>query len=743
MENEEKIQISSTQPQNNRNLTKNDLSIFFNQKQFNIIKTYKKIHRFLFKHGVFVMMCIIAIIITHKLTQQIYKNDSWIDFSTTVQISKTKRNKQISQLNNNYIAINIPYGESSFIDNYHISTSNLGKYQGFIIPRNFQIESWTTLIDIEQFENGEISSGKFIQTAEQLILASSLRSRSITPQIGLPLTNGIIEDFNLQCIKSNRLSNIICDQLLKNFYENWIFYNLWAHRTEITDIMNAVNDKKGICNLMYNNTLYQRNISEIFNTLILQCSTEQIQKYRDLSNFIEVEKELNNGVISSTIYNNRDINTYKLISIHQILYRTIIAGNLNKNYISNYLNYSQELTNRNNGNNRYISPFYKDVMYWINNHILLPQLEGNNQILSKTEINQIINQINLLNKGNIALDVKGLEKQLTTPGLIQQKAIGEVVMNVKDIWELLQPILGLKERLEIRNYTISEDREKVTIQTEIIGENITRILGENLRARIVLFKDKWVLFIESIYILNEKGVNTFLQSYIENNNEISFMGLLTLINENIVFYHEQTIENKTLCNMLTSSFSSNINIILCNEQTIDIFKDGLNFTFTIENETLKEVGISDLTLENQVREELQNSIINNDTTLPIIQWILDKEIEKEEINHIEERLIIYDKIKIYLNIIPTINSGDWKTFEVILPLGEITLKGSYDMETHTISKISFIIPNRENTLQIPNLILPLTEENRENLTYLSNNSNAYLRLFNPTVFNKYESIINQ
>ena len=37
----------------------NDLTIFFNQDQFTIIKRYRKIHRFLFKHGVYVLLLLL------------------------------------------------------------------------------------------------------------------------------------------------------------------------------------------------------------------------------------------------------------------------------------------------------------------------------------------------------------------------------------------------------------------------------------------------------------------------------------------------------------------------------------------------------------------------------------------------------------------------------------------------------------------------------------------------------------
>ena len=79
----------------------------------------------------------------------------------------------------------------------------------------------------------------------------------------------------------------------------------------------------------------------------------------------------------------------------------------------------------------------------------------------------MVNQINLINKGNSALGVQGLEKQIMTSNLIQQRSVEEVVVERKDINELLKPILDTTNRLKILTYTIAEDRESVAIQTEV------------------------------------------------------------------------------------------------------------------------------------------------------------------------------------------------------------------------------------------------------------------------------------
>jgi hypothetical protein len=283
-----------------------------------------------------------------------------------------------------------------------------------------------------------------------------------------------------------------------------------------------------------------------------------------------------------------------MLSLQQILYKSLVAGTFNKSYLTNYLTYVQELINKDNGNDKYLDPLYKNILYWINNYLLLPRLESHdNKIISKTEINQIINQINLLNKGNSALGVKGLEKQLTISGLVQYKEVSEVAVVTKDIDELFKPILNLSDRLRIQTYDISEDRESVSLQTEIFSAKIRdAIKGESLRARITLFKNKGNLYVRSITLINEPNLNTFLESYLETTPS-TLIQILNIIDENIAFYHEAEAQPvQTICEVLQQDIG-NANMISCDDTMVDIFKEGINYNFTLVNGVLDQVTISD------------------------------------------------------------------------------------------------------------------------------------------------------
>jgi hypothetical protein len=111
--------------------------------------------------------------------------------------------------------------------------------------------------------------------------------------------------------------------------------------------------------------------------------------------------------------------------------------------------------------------------------------------------------------------------------------------------------LDLKDRLKIQSYQISEERDTVAFNMEIFSSDITEALGVNLRAKVVLYKDKSTLYVQNITILNEPDVNEFIQSYLAT-AKISFIQLLNVIDENVGLYHEEKTgnETKTLCEVI-------------------------------------------------------------------------------------------------------------------------------------------------------------------------------------------------
>ncbi|MDR2190355.1 MAG: hypothetical protein LBP53_04115 [Candidatus Peribacteria bacterium] len=610
-----------------------------------------------------------------------------------------------------------------------------------VLPRLFSFPEQTFFFDMEQFQQHKTSSGDLNALIDNLIKRPLALSPTLPVSPVLSLKEGIIMDFNLGCLLKIKVSDTICNIFLERFYQQGMFYPLANYANDMQILMQKLKDTTKLCKLMYDTTLYQKKVFPLFDTLVSQCLTEQIQQYRTLTNFIQVENELTNSILSSTVYPSATINAYKLLSFQQILYKSLLAGTFNKSYLTNYLEYSQELINRNQINDRYLAPLYKDILYQVNATLLLPKLENHdNKILSKAEVNQMVNQITLLNKGNTALGVVGLEKQLTTPHLIQQRTISEVETTTKDIEELFKSLLALTNNLKVQNYVISSGRDEIFFQTEIFSQKIEAALEDTLKAKITLFRQYENLYIKDIVLVNEPNLTLFLESYLKD-TFTSFMQLLNIIDENVLFYHEPLQENQQdFCETVSSKIGEYVNILSCTDTVLDVFKEGINYMFTLRNAVITDITVSDKALEEQIKTTLQDTFLNATTTLLLLQEILIPKSTPTEVQYVEERLRINERMKTYLNTIPIITDIDADTFEVVFKVGEFTLKGIYTLSTHTISKIYYVISD-ESTLLIRDFVIPLLEEEKEDLAYFSNNPRVYLKLFNTAAFDKYERML--
>jgi hypothetical protein len=679
-------------------MEKTDLNIFFNQEQFHIIKIYKKLHRFLFKYGIFILIILLGIVGIYILVTKGNLNLSLAYKDTPTDLPQVMQayQERITPVEGNFSVI-IPYGTLSHTDGYLTSIGTLGTYQGVVMPRIFSLPDTYPLFDMTAFQQQQSTSGDINYLINALIktISSSRQEEALPIPQTFTIKENIIMDFNLQCVSKIKLFNSVCETFLERFYQQGMFYPLGEYAEDMTTLMNAVIDRTPLCNLIYDTTLYQRKSSPIFDTLIGDCTLEQIQRYRQLKNFIEIEQELSNGIISDAIYNdNVTLNAYKLLSIQQTLYKNLNVGTLNKSYLMNYLDYSQTIIEKDAGNGRYLQPLYKDLLYQINNTILLPKLETHdNTILSKTEINQMINKINLLNKGNSALYSVGLEKQLTTPGLIQQREISEIDITTKDIEELLNPLLSMKDRLKVQKYTISPERTEIYLQTEISSTKIQTAIEDTLKIKTTLYDNQGNLYVKEITILNESELDTFLQSYLHN-NPTSFLQLLNVIDENILFYGKTipTEEQQDFCEIITELIGESANILECSDTFIDLFQAGINYSFSRENGVLTNVEVSDKALEQSIISTLQDTLLNKTTSMLLFQEILNIHTSTDnEETYVSEKLRINERMKNYLNVLPSIKDIDGEIFGVTFTLGDITLRGTYDILTHTITNIFYVI----------------------------------------------------
>lgn len=692
----------------------NDLTIFFNQDQFTIIKQYRKIHRFLFKHGIYVVMLFLGVVSAVLITHFPHTLPSLINHD------EKEREHLVAQSENDNLPpnatglnIEILYGKLTLQKSTISSIGNLVNYQGIILPRIAEISTTKPLFDIEKFTQQQSSPSDIEKLVQQLIIAPGTKSTTLTKNATLTLEEGIIQDFNLQCLGERKLSDIVCDKFLSTFLDYGKLYNIQDYPQDLQTIQQSLKKEEywsnQFCSLIYEHTKYYRQNDDTLSAVMQQCSPTQWQRYKELSDFIAIEQGITNSIISSTTYTNPSLNTYKLLSLQQVLYKNLQAGNPNRNFIMNYLTYSQDLINKSNG----IAPLYKDLLYRFNTNIFRPKIEtSNTHTISKTEISQILDQIDMLHKGNPMLGDKGLENMLTTEGLVQKRSLSGVETTVRDINELITALLEMKDTIKIQRTTIAPDEQSVDFNLEIFSTKILTTVGDTIKAKITMERKGDVLYIQSFSLINFADLTTFLQNNLQGKNT-TLSQLVGEINQNIEFYYEPPTDaqsQKTFCELITEAAAS-ANILKCTPTTLDLFKDGINYTFSLNNEVLTNVTISDKNLEKQVKDKLQEFFITKTNTLDYIEQILQIKREVEQETYTQERILINERMTLYLNIVPEIENVNATTFIVTFKLGDITLRGTYDLPTHTISNISFVV-NEKETLLIRGLTLTLNAENR-------------------------------
>jgi hypothetical protein len=79
-----------------------------------------------------------------------------------------------------------------------------------------------------------------------------------------------------------------------------------------------------------------------FDTIMNECGPEYRSYYKKMTSFIEVENSMNQPELSEKVYDDPDINAYKLISSRQNVYK-FLNGTVNKNYIISYLKFVEKL----------------------------------------------------------------------------------------------------------------------------------------------------------------------------------------------------------------------------------------------------------------------------------------------------------------------------------------------------------------------------------------------------------------
>lgn len=732
----------------------------------NVVKNYKMIHHIIFRWWIFIFTVIlwvfVWVFVQVKANQ--FGNINIIKDSSINNIDNFSSNLVVadsSWWNIGDIRVAVPYGFSKMDWNKLLTKSNLLSYKWIILPQLASIDiNSDKLISLEDFENKEISRADLEDLMKTLIKNNSLnRVMKNLPNISdykwqwQTLEWWLIEGFSLWCMSTKKVSDTVCDKFLDIFYKYGKYYNLSDYDADLLQLVKEIKRQhksvEPVCEMVKEYVLHSSSLpTDTLDSVMNYCSEEDQLYYKKIVGFIEVENSLSQPELSSKVFDDPDLNAYKLLSAQQSLHKILEGANINEGYVISYLDFVQNLVNKDRCTHKYLGALYTDLLYVYNMDDLYDKLLKKGVLSS--ESSEIKSKIDQINKWNTLLKNESLLACLTTPNinLSEWTFTGNVGME-KTIEDIFARYYLMTDRLKIRRVTkISDD--KLRVLSEIFSDKIySATASETLKATISLYRRDDALYVEEINIASQPALSDILNVYAKS-TLVTFDAMIWYIDEQVWFWYKAPVQDfekqKSLCEQLREK--ENMVVYNCDDSNILLYgwNWSIEYSFTLENGILQTFTVSDEDLEKAIKKNFGKILFNKDNTPTIVTSIVEFELEKaeEEDNNIEKKLQVIDQFRIHFKLIPIIYDIEWEDsiFLVEFTLGdEFTLRARYNVDTHLLTRISYY--ECEKTLEIRNLTIEVSADNEWELMEILNNPRIFLTRANSLAFQKYQKMCDE
>lgn len=732
-----------------------NLDFLVDNNRLGIVKNYKMLNRLFFRWWTFILSVLIWI--ASWIVLQVYAGDAesiqMIDDSSIENKNRwvdDTSDKLLSPLvESGIIDIMVPYWSASFDWESFQTKSNLISYKWIILPQLSSMDyNSEDFISLEDFDAQNVNRDDIKNLINSLIIKSSnykktsnLPNVSDTRWIWNVFQGKLLDGFSLWCINSNKPTDFVCDKFLDSFNEYGKYYDLVQYSSEILDLVkdlkNQNKDIEPICKMVNEYVLHAWNTSENLTFVMDYCNVEYSNFYKKMIKFIELENSLWQPELSDKVFDDPDLNAYKLLSAQQSVSRILDGTSLNESYIESYLTFVQALINKDKGNNRYLLPIYKDMLYVFNVDELYQKLMKKWKLSSEIKI-----QIDQINNWNILYGYSSLISQLTTPGIVQKMSdFTGMVTEKLTLEEVFSQYYAMTDRLKIRRAApISENQIKV--QTEMFTDKILSVTnGETLKITVVLNREGNLLYVDSIKVANQKKLSDILSIYAEWWN-ITFYAMLSYIEEQVWMWYDLNPEEEepqpTICDELQAN--EDISIYSCDDSSILLYKWEVEYNFILSNWILDSYTISDENLDKMIKDRLDWIMFMKDNTPTIITAIIDFTVETQD-DTLEKKLDVIDQFRIHFKLVPeSVENidGENDEFLVKFTIWEFDLQARYNVDTHLLTKVSYV--DCDKVLEIRWLTISVTKDNESQLIEILNNPKMFLTQVNPAAYRKYQKM---
>ena len=118
---------------------------------------------------------------------------------------------------------------------------------------------------------------------------------------------------------TKKVSNVVCDKFLDIFYKYGKYYNLFDADADLLKLVKEIKKQnksvEPVCDMVKEYVLHSNvTPSDTFSLVMNYCSEEDQRYYKKLVGFIDVENSLKQPELSNVVFDDPDLNAYKLLN---------------------------------------------------------------------------------------------------------------------------------------------------------------------------------------------------------------------------------------------------------------------------------------------------------------------------------------------------------------------------------------------------------------------------------------------
>jgi len=716
----------------------------FENAHHRLVSEYKKIYSVVFHYSFFAILFVVGtIFFLRALSAE--NNNHYIE-STHLVVQKTDLKWQFEQFiesnesQNIDLDISILQGTLETEGESFKSVNNLLTYKGFVMPRYIELAYTIPLFSKNQF------SGDSYDVKEMKIFVYNVvfqepknLDEKIFKYAKIPINKSFEETFNLSCVFKWKIFQATCNHYITDFLANFFIYNVEQDYDGIQQIFNELEQraryKTTFCDTLEKYTLYSNDTSLRLEPMFRKCGVEYIERFVTLQDFVEFQRQLDQGNVDGEVYFNSSLNTYKLFSLQQLLYTEFSKKQFHDRLLVVYLNFVQELLKKDT-----IDKFYKEEIYRFNNYYLRNEL-GNSVYLSKKEqVEFVIEELTKINKWSILVGFTGLQYQITHT---------ELILSNSDEQTIIVPEITIQDLLvQVKNmsfFTITKEDISSTGQVYIAWYFDIPYHDEQLQlyADMNLKIEKSVLVVKNMNTPSASHIAEVVNATLQENAFTlprTYQYLLDIVP--LYFKKEETI---AICDRIKSLLPQ-VRIQTCTDTFVELTKPivggkELQYLFKIRSMQIVGLRVSNDLYQVALEEQIADAQMDSFTLPWWIDQLVSFEINEESYDPQQaNRLLIIEKFQNYLAVTPTNIWKDEKGFMVAFTLKETDFIALYDVAKSTIIHLYFediyIRPNIPLVFKNFNMIL--SDGNQTLINNFIFDPIIAIQSLNKNVFKAYE-----